>query len=98
MHFFSKIFQHICVPLNLNFNESLTNDVVSFEQLGPGSPTEFIQNANSNVIKQMFLTLKALFKQTCRCLFVLGFYSPVNLLGTCRAQSVYLITLFPGQA
>ena len=27
--------QHICVSLNVNFNESLTNDVVSFEQLGP---------------------------------------------------------------
>ena len=34
-HFFSKKFQHICVPLDENFNESLTNDVVSFEQLGP---------------------------------------------------------------
>ena len=34
-HFFSKRFQHICVSLNVNFNESLTNDVVSFEQLGP---------------------------------------------------------------
>ena len=33
--FFSKKFQHICVSLNVNFNESLTNDVVSFEQLGP---------------------------------------------------------------
>ena len=33
--FFSKKFQHICLPLNVNFNESLTNDVVSFEQLGP---------------------------------------------------------------
>ena len=28
--------QHICVSLDVNFNESLTNDVVSFEQLGPG--------------------------------------------------------------
>ena len=28
-------FQHICVSCNVNFNESLTNDVVSFEQLGP---------------------------------------------------------------
>ena len=36
-HFFSKRFQHICVPLDVNFNESLTNDVVSFEQLGPGT-------------------------------------------------------------
>ena len=34
-HFFSKIFQHICVSL-VNYNESLTNDIVSFEQLGPG--------------------------------------------------------------
>ena len=35
-HFFSKKFQHICVSLDLNFNESLTSDIVSFEQLGPG--------------------------------------------------------------
>ena len=33
--FFSKKFQRICVSLDVNFNESLTNDVVSFEQ--PGS-------------------------------------------------------------
>ena len=33
--FFSKKFQHICVSLDVNFNESLINDVVSFEQLGP---------------------------------------------------------------
>ena len=33
--FFSKKFQHICVSLNVNFNESLTNDIVSFERLGP---------------------------------------------------------------
>ena len=34
-HVFSKKFQHICVSLDVNFNESLTNDIVSFEQLGP---------------------------------------------------------------
>ena len=34
--FFSKKLQHFCVSLDVNFNESLTNDVVSFEQLGPG--------------------------------------------------------------
>ena len=33
--FFSKKIQHIRVSLDVNFNESLTNDVVSFEQLGP---------------------------------------------------------------
>ena len=31
----SKKFQRICVSLDVNFNELLTNDVVSFEQLGP---------------------------------------------------------------
>ena len=41
--FFSKKFQHICVSLNVNFNESLTNDVVSFEQLGP----EFYKRTHS---------------------------------------------------
>ena len=35
-HFFSKKFQHICISFDVNFNESLTNDVVSFEQVGPG--------------------------------------------------------------
>ena len=35
-HFFSKKFQYICVSLNVNFNDTLTNDIVSFEQLGPG--------------------------------------------------------------
>ena len=34
-HFFSKKFQHICVSLDVNFNELSSNDVVSFEQLGP---------------------------------------------------------------
>ena len=34
-HLLSKKFQHIYISLDVNFNESLTNDVVSFEQLGP---------------------------------------------------------------
>ena len=33
--FFSKKFQHIGVSLDVNYNKSLTNDIVSFEQLGP---------------------------------------------------------------
>ena len=32
---FSKKFQHICISLDVNVNESLTNNIVSFEQLGP---------------------------------------------------------------
>ena len=36
-HIFSaKKIQHICISLDVNFNKSLTNDIVSFEQLGPG--------------------------------------------------------------
>ena len=34
-HFFSKNFQHICISLDVNLNKSLTNEIVSFEQLGP---------------------------------------------------------------
>ena len=35
-HIFSaKKNQHICISLDVNFKESLTNDIVSFEQLGP---------------------------------------------------------------
>ena len=34
-YFFSKKFQHICVSLDVNFNELLTNDIVSFEHLSP---------------------------------------------------------------
>ena len=36
LKFFSaNKFQHICVSLDVNFNESLTNDIVRFEQVGP---------------------------------------------------------------
>ena len=38
LRFFSKKFQHICLSLDVNFNESLTKDVVSFEQLSPDQP------------------------------------------------------------
>ena len=41
-HFFSKKFQHICISLDVNFNESLTNDIVSFEQLGPDVSFELL--------------------------------------------------------
>ena len=41
-HIFSaKYFQHICISLDVNFNESLAYDIVSFEQLGPDFSTFF---------------------------------------------------------
>ena len=33
--FFQQKISAICVSLDVNFNESLTNDIVSFEQLDP---------------------------------------------------------------
>ena len=36
-HIFSaKNFSIFCISLDVNFNKSLTNDIVSFEQLDPG--------------------------------------------------------------
>ena len=52
-HFFSKKFPHICVSLDVNFNESLTNDIVSFEQLGPG----FLKKV-STLLRSQFSPLK----------------------------------------
>ena len=53
-HFFSKKFQHICVSLDVNFNESLTNDILSFAQLGPDVQHICVNNANwqNNKIKE----------------------------------------------
>ena len=53
-HFFSKKFQHICVLLDVNFNELLTNDIVSFEQLGPGVYISFC------ALSHMYMWLNAL--------------------------------------
>ena len=50
-HFFSKKFQHICISLDINFNESLTNDIVSFEQLGPGVYTSMF--SRSGILKRI---------------------------------------------
>ena len=33
----------ICVSLDINFNESLTKDILSFEQMGPGLVQNFPQ-------------------------------------------------------
>ena len=48
-HFFSKKFQHIYISLDVKFNESLTNDVVSFEQLGPDLLLKVHANLNNCV-------------------------------------------------
>ena len=60
--FFSKKFHHICVyiSLNVNFNESLTNDIVSFEQLGPvvsTHSTEYPQHVFMETYETIILIL-----------------------------------------
>ena len=47
--FFSKKIQHICVSLDVNFNETLTNDIVSFEQLGPGIYAQLPENLSDRL-------------------------------------------------
>ena len=60
-HFFSKKFQHICVSLDVNLNESLTNDIVSFEQLGLECQEAFAQEVtvNEKLCKNIALNLQA---------------------------------------
>ena len=49
-HFFSKKYQNICVSLDVNFNESLTNDIVSFEQLGPVLQKSYVVSIHEKCI------------------------------------------------
>ena len=44
--FQQKKFQHIRISLDLTFNESLTNDIVSFGQLGPHEMNHYEPSQN----------------------------------------------------
>ena len=57
--FFNKKFQRRCVSLDLNFNKSLSNDFVSFEQLGPDQFN--LSSHNAKVHKIFLLQLLFLF-------------------------------------
>ena len=48
--FFSKKIQRICVSLDVNFNGLITNDVVSFEQLGPGIYLKYLGTLTSYML------------------------------------------------
>ena len=57
---FSKKFQHICVSINVNFKESLINNMVSFEQLDPDhSEGAFSQTDVDKIITKLLLGLTA---------------------------------------
>ena len=55
--FFSQKIQHIWVSLDVNFNESLTNVIVSFEQLGPDHVTEVLMHVYTPCIPYTVPTL-----------------------------------------
>ena len=76
-HFFSKNFQHICVSLDVNFNESLTNDVVSFEQLGPAYHQILLLNKLSEytVVSKLCMKMKSII-QRCAQTIVEGVNAP----------------------
>ena len=61
--FFSKKFQHICVSLDVNFNESLTNDVVSFEQLGPDVVHTAMNDKKNTFITYIYINFHPLFEK-----------------------------------
>ena len=68
-HFFSKKFQHICVSLDVNFNELLTNNVVSFEQLGPDGKVHehsaYWENISADNLKYFLVFFFFFFRKIC---------------------------------
>ena len=66
--FFSKKFQNICLSLDVNFNESLTNDVVSFEQMGPDLLTILVLILNKSILLTIEVSKTANKRQTVKTL------------------------------
>ena len=96
--FFSKKFQHICVSLDANFNKSLTNDVVSFEQLGPGLITSY------HIWTSHFTTCQCAYKlltegQTCRFFISVrvSFMAQSTLFRSCWANQLTYWYFFLGR-
>ena len=86
-HFFSKNISIYAIFNDQSFNDMLTNDIVSFEQLGPGD-----NEAVHNEVMSWTLPPAGFVR-----LFLLRFYSPVKPMGSCRARSVYLTTRLLGR-
>ena len=56
-HFFSENISVYAIFCDRSFNDILTNDIVSFEQLGPGLPTNFAQVEKLDKILKALLFL-----------------------------------------
>ena len=63
--FFQQKYWHISDTNIRNFNETLTNDVVSFDQLGPGVFSELRQNSGDQDLDQHYLLLKHSYTMWC---------------------------------
>ena len=96
--FAAKKFQHICISLNVNFNESLTNDVISFEQLG--SDLVFMLNSFCfNKIIQYIIVLWLHHNVLTHCTLnriyhTIYWKSPISILGTRLGQDKGVILFF----
>ena len=85
--FFSKKFQHICVSLDVNFNESLTIDVISFEQLGPGRGFRIALPINMQQFRSVISSVQSN-QSLCWVFWIV--HIPVNtLIGLCRCQKEF---------
>ena len=99
--FFSKKFQYICVSLDLNFNESLTNDVVSFEQPGPEHYKERRSQQHCDLfrvtVEENFFFYKETAKNTKNMPYLTDAHVSMNLrylqwCGTCMGDFSLLVS------
>ena len=51
--FFSKNFSVYAIFNNQSFNDTLTNDIVSFEQLGPGCETDSVFSIRLHALRRL---------------------------------------------
>ena len=65
--FFQQKIQHICISLDVNFNESLTNDVVSFEQLGLGCKGFYHSKDPNNVAQASMIPIYSVSSNGLKC-------------------------------
>ena len=82
--FFSKKIQHICVSLDVNFNESLTNDIFSFEQLGP----DFYRIVNHPVVFTADRSKAVVLTSPCGCSGLMSSLVVLVVLSLCLVDHV----------
>ena len=87
---------HTACNLKLRLNPLTTTIPVVFHNLR-GFDSHLLMQAISKVEGGIGCIPNNTPSGNCASLFVLGFYGPVNLMGSCRARSVYLTTRLLGR-